>query len=77
MYPQILGTALVARQTANDALRAYARWEYGTSDPTWLLVTPLGARQSRFGRILRRLTRAAALDPPETVKADGQGEVSL
>lgn len=41
---------------ASDALATYARLEYGTSDPTWLLVGLRETRKSRFARLRRWAT---------------------
>lgn len=42
MYPIVTATARIETDGANEALRRYARWEYGPGSADWLLAAARG-----------------------------------
>ena len=53
MYPLYL--RIDPSRKTTDPLATYTRLEYGTSDPTWILVDLRKARGPRFDRVRRWL----------------------
>lgn len=53
----IVAATQVTAAARQSELRDYARWEYGTSDPTWLIVSARRTSPKKPHRSLRRRLR--------------------
>ena len=61
MYPIVTATARIETDGANEALRRYARWEYGPGSGDWLLAAARGLPVAGAGQ------RRPAKDPKPTL----------